>query len=449
MKTMKEQMDTFSNRAGACGAWLRKHDAAANALKFCRRGLALSLVYLMIPMSMGNLYAFAQDAPPPPPDQDAPVDQGGAPPQQYSTLSPDQLNQLVAPIALYPDALVAQVLAASTFPNQIPDADQFTQQNAGVPPAQLAQMADGMQWDPSVKALTGFPSVLSNLNRNMDWTTQLGNAYYNQPQDVMSAVQAMRQQAYAAGHLQSGSQLAVTYAPGDIVIAPANPAVVYVPYYNPWVIYGGPVISPWYGYYVAPPPPGIAFGIGLGLGFGLGIAIGVWGHWGWGWNHWGVGWGNHAVFFNHTTYISRSVTVVNHGYYGRFDRNPEARSFNRNMAMHASNYNRTIVNNRTTNVYNHNTVNNNRTNTYNRGNTYNRPAQQNNFNRPAQNYSRPAQNYSRPAQNYSRPAQNNSRPAQNNSRPAGNAHPAARPSGGGHPESHSGGGHPSGHEGHR
>jgi hypothetical protein len=302
-------------------------------------------------------------------------------------------------------------------------------------------MANNMPWDPSVKALTGFPSVLSNLDRNMDWTTQLGNAYYNQPQDVMGAVQTMRQQAYASGHLRSGSQIAVTYAPGDIVIAPANPAVVYVPYYNPWVIYGGPVIHPWYGYYVAPPPPGIAFGIGLGLGFGLGIAIGVWGHWGWGWNHWGVGWGNHAVFFNHTTYISRSVTVVNHGYYGRFDHNPEARSFNRNMAMHATNYNRTVVN-RTTNVYNHNsynhnsynhnTYNNNRTNTFNRGNTYNRSTQ---------NYNRPAQNYNRPAQNYNRPAQNN--------RPGGNAHPAARPSGGGHPQGHpGGGGHPSGHSEH-
>ncbi len=158
-------------------------------------------------------------------------------------MSPDQLNQLVAPIALYPDSLVAQILAASTYPSQVADADHFLQSNQGVSPSQLGPMVDQQNWDPSVKALIAFPSVLANLDKNLDWTTQLGNAYYNQPQDVMSAVQVMRQRAYDAGNLKTDQQIAVQYQPNNIVIAPANPTVVYVPYYNPWVVYGAPIVA--------------------------------------------------------------------------------------------------------------------------------------------------------------------------------------------------------------
>ena len=122
-------------------------------------------------------------------------------------------------------------------------------------------MVDSQPWDPSVKALTAFPSVLANLNRNLDWTSRLGNAYYNQPQDVMNAVQAMRQRAYAAGTLRPTPQVAVVYQPQNIVIQPVNPAVVYVPIYNPWVVYGAPVpVYPAY-YYVAPPPARPAGGV--------------------------------------------------------------------------------------------------------------------------------------------------------------------------------------------
>jgi hypothetical protein len=298
---------------------------AATSLDVSRRGLALVLAGLMIPIGLAQVSAYAQEAPPPPP-----ADDQGPPPQQWNALSPDQLNQLVAPIALYPDSLVAQVLAAATYPTQIVDADRFVQSQAGAPPDQIAQEVNGQPWDPSVKALCAFPSVLSNMDKNLDWTTQLGNAYYNQPQDVMNAVQALRQQAYTAGHLQSSQQLAVTYAPNDIVIAPANPAVVYVPYYDPWVMWG---FHPYYAWYAPPPPLGWRVGVGFGFGFGLGIAVGVWGHWGWGWGHWGFAWGPHPyVAFNHVTYVSRSVTVVNHGYYGRFDRAPGARAYNRQVA---------------------------------------------------------------------------------------------------------------------
>jgi hypothetical protein len=385
------------------------------AFKFGQRAIACMLMYLMIPLGVGDV--LAQDAPPPPPpDQSgAPADQGGAPPQAYNALAPDQLDQLVAPIALYPDALVAQILAASTFPTQVVDADRFVQSHQGVPPDQLGQMADGMQWDPSVKALIAFPSVLANLDKNLDWTSQLGNAYYNQPQDVMGAVQSMRQRAYQSGNLKPTPQLSVDYQPDDIVIAPANPAVVYVPYYNPWVIYGGPVVA-WPGYYVSAPPIGFALGVGIGLGFGIGIAIGGWNHFGWGWHNWGVGWGGHTVFYQHNTYISRSVTVVNHGYYGRFDRNPTARAYNRNVAMHAPNY-RAAGFNRGGGAYNRPGG----AAGFNHGN-YARPAGGNNFNRPQNN------NFSRPTNNYNHAAPNTARPGaiNNYSRPGGTAQPAAR-----------------------
>jgi hypothetical protein len=431
----------------------RELSGTQTALNFAQRAIACLLVYLMIPLGIGDV--MAQDVPPPPPaDQSGPADQGGAPPQNYNALSPDQLGQLVAPIALYPDALVAQILAASTFPTQVVDADRFVQSHQGVPPDQLGQMVDGMQWDPSVKALIAFPSVLSNLDKNLDWTSQLGNAYYNQPQDVMSAVQTMRQRAHDSGNLKSNDQLAVQYQPDNIVIAPANPAVVYVPYYNPWVVYGGPIVA-WPGYYVAAPPFGFALGAGLAIGFGVGIAIGGWNHWGWGWHNWGVGWRGHTVFYQHNTYISRSVTVVNHGYYGRFDRNPAARSYNRNLAMHAVNYRAPGFNNRAgaANFNNRPGANTARPEgNFNRpagNNNFNRPAGNNSFNHPQANQARPAANYNRPATagNYNRPAANAARPAGNLNRPAAQSHPAqqSHPAGGGHPESgHPGGGHPHG-----
>jgi hypothetical protein len=464
-----------TNDSSCARAWIRR---LAPVLKeSAQRSVALVLVWLMIPLGITSM-AYGQQAPPPPPDQQgAPPDQGpppddqGAPPQQWNALSPDQLNELVAPIALYPDSLVAQVLAAATYPTQIVDADRFVQSNQGAPPDQMAQMVNGQSWDPSVKALTAFPSVLSNMDKNLDWTTQLGNAYYNQPQDVMNAVQALRQQAYQAGHLQSTPQLNVSYAPDDIVIAPANPAVVYVPYYDPWTYWG---FRPWYRWYAPPPPAGFVVGMHFGFGFGVGVAVGAWSHWGWGWGHWGFAWGPHPyVAFNRVTYVSRSVTVVNHGYYGRFDRNPAARDYNRQFARTAyargyaagahNGYNRGEANgfNRgERNGYNRGAANSSNyrapNNNYRAPNNSYRPAnngQQNrgneNMNRGGQqNYNRPAQNYSRPQNNgQNRPAQNYNR-QENNNRGNQGGHPQGneRPHNEGHQDNHGGdrGEHPHG-----
>ncbi len=349
-----------------------------------RQSLASALMICLAPLSIGDIYA-QQDTPPPPPP-----DYGGQQGSAYAPLPPQELNRLVAPIALYPDALVAQVLAASTYPAQVASAEQFVQQNGGAPPQQLAEMANQQPWDPSVKALTAFPQVLANLNQNMQWTTQLGNAYYNQPQDVMNAVQAMRQQAYAAGNLRPSQQLDVVYQPGAIVIEPVNPAVVYVPYYNPWVVYGAP-IAPWGYYHYYGPPAGVALGVGLAIGFGVGVAIGAFGHFGWGYHNWAPNWGSRTVVFNHTTYISNSVTVVNHGNYGAFDRNPQARAFNHTQAAQFANVNHTTINNVSVNRTN---VNNNfnRTNVNSFNNRGAAPNAAANFNpRTQQNFNRGAQ----------------------------------------------------------
>ena len=288
-----------------------------------RQAVAGVLAAALLPMSMGMAFGQYQNAPPPPPpdygNQDAGPgpDQGGPPPNDYQPLPAQQIDQLVAPISLYPDSLVAQVLAASTYPQQVAAAEQFVQQNGNYAPQQLGQMANAQPWDPSVKALVAFPQVLNDLTQNMSWTTQLGNAYYNQPQDVMNAVQAMRQRAYAAGNLRSSSRLAVDYAPGDIVIAPVNPAVVYVPYYNPWAVYGAPIAV--YPHYYWGRPAGVALGVGLGIGFGVGIAVGAFAGFGWGFHAWAPNWRAGAVVYNHNTYISRSTTVINHGHFGGYN----------------------------------------------------------------------------------------------------------------------------------
>lgn len=374
--------------------------AKALVLDFGKKALACSLAYLMIPLGMGDIYAFAQTAPPPPPDQQQQYEDQGPPPESYNALSPDQLNQLVAPIALYPDSLVAQILAASTYPDQVADADHFLQANQGMSPDQLGAMVNNMDWDPSVKALVAFPSVLENLDRNLDWTSQLGNAYYNQPQDVMAAVQDMRQRAYEAGNLRSTPQLAVDYNPGDIIIAPANPDVVYLPWYDPWTVYGAP-ISPWGGYYMRPRPAGFFFAAGLGLGFGVGIAIGHWNNWGWGWHNWGMGWRNRTIVYNRNVYISRSTHVRNHGYYGRFDRNPSARNYNRNIEVRGRR-NPAFNRNNNRNAYRPN-------NNVRRNPNFNRNTNRPNTNRPNNNQ-RIAPLYNRPNNNANRP---NARPNNN------------------------------------
>jgi hypothetical protein len=230
---------------------------------------------------------------------------------QGAPLSPDELQQLVAPIALYPDALVAQILSAATFPDQVAYADDWLQQNKNLTGTALMQAVDAQPWDPSVKALTQFPSVLNNMAKNLAWTSSLGEAYHTQAADVMSAVQVLRAKAQAAGNLKSGSQIVIVQqSPQTIVIQSANPQVVYVPTYNPAVVYGYPYVTP--GYSTAAV---VATGV---IAFGAGIAVGAMmsgGCCGWGYSSWNCGWhGTTAVVYHGGAYYGNNAW--HGGYYG-------------------------------------------------------------------------------------------------------------------------------------
>ena len=234
------------------------------------------------------------------------------PPPLHAPQSPEQLQQLVAPIALYPDSLVAQILAASTFPEQVVEAERWLQAYPDLQGAALGQAVEQQPWDPSVKALTAFPSILGNMDKNLSWTSSLGDAYYNQQQDVMNAVQVMRQQAQAAGNLQTTPQQTVETQDSTIVIQPASPDVVYVPAYDPWLIYGFPIVA-WPGWY---PYPGIWYD-GPYLSWGVGFGIGFFAGFGWGWGHWGFDWHNRYPIYNHGRYYSHSNTFYNRNSYYR------------------------------------------------------------------------------------------------------------------------------------
>jgi uncharacterized membrane protein YgcG len=282
----------------------------------------LSLAFLFAIWPQNLAAQDQQQAPPPaqddqqaapPPAQDATGQAPAAAAPAYTQQTPEQLQQLVAPIALYPDSLVAQILAASTFPEQVVEADRWLQANPGVKDDALAQAVDKKTWDPSVKALTAFPSVLGNMDKNLSWTSSLGDAYYNQQQDVMDAVQVMRQKAQAAGNLKSTDQQTVTSQDSTIEIQPASPDVVYVPAYDPWLVYGYPVVA-WPGWY---PYPGIWFdGPFLSWG-GPGFGIGFFGGFGWGWGGWGFDWHNHYAIYNHNRYFSHSTVFYNRDAYYR------------------------------------------------------------------------------------------------------------------------------------
>jgi uncharacterized membrane protein YgcG len=232
--------------------------------------------------------------------------------QQYIQQTPEQLQQLVAPIALYPDSLVAEILAASTFPEHVVEADQWVHAHPDLKGDVLAQAVDQQPWDPSVKALTAFPSVLGNMDKNLSWTSSLGDTYYNQEQDVMDAVQVMRQRAQEAGKLKNTEQQTVTTQDSSIIIEPASSEVVYIPEYDPWLVYGDR-IEEWPGWY---PYPGIWYG-GPYLSFGVGFGIGYYGGYGWGWHHWGSDWHHRVVIHDHDRYYSRSNTFYNRNNYYR------------------------------------------------------------------------------------------------------------------------------------
>ncbi len=273
--------------------------SSRQAVRLCQleaRGVRLLLVVLALISTLG-MQALVEG-------QEAPISVGVPPP--YAQQSPQQLQQLVAPIALYPDSLVAQILTAATFPEQVVEADRWIQSNPQLQGAPLAQAVNQQPWDASVKGLIAVPAVLGNMDKNLAWTSALGDAYYNQPQDVMAAIQVMRQRAQAAGNLTSTAQQVVTMQDSDISIEPADPDEIYIPEYDPWVVYGASVLA-WPDWY---PYPGIWY-VGPTLVFGVGFPIGVFGPFGWGWHHWGLDWRHHFVLNDHRRYLSGSTTFYN------------------------------------------------------------------------------------------------------------------------------------------
>lgn len=294
-----------------------------------------------------------------------------------------QLSQMVAPIALFPDKLVAQVLAGSTYPDQIIAANQWVGQNAALKGDILQAAEDRQPWDVSVKSLTMFPAVLSQMAANPDWTRALGDAFVNDPNDVMNAIQELRLRAQQAGNLKNSSQLRVSttvrssqsqapvstpepvpvYAgapviappPQTIVIESSQPDTVYVPSYNPVVVYGPPV--PVYPGYAYRPPSRVGNEVVVGaLSFGVGIFVGeaISHHADWGWHDWGMHWGGSpagaqsapgwqrpAVVYRNTTYVSHSTTVIN-------------RVTNNNVTIN----NNRVVNNNVSNINNVSNVRN-------------------------------------------------------------------------------------------
>jgi hypothetical protein len=276
------------------------HAAARRSKSRWGAGIIVSFLSSTILSAIGSQTLFAE--------QDTQPAQAPAHVQQ----TPEQLQQLVAPIALYPDSLVAQILAASTFPEQVVEADRWLQAHPDLKGDALGQAIDPQPWDPSVKALAAFPSVLGNMDKNLSWTSSLGDAFFNQQQDVMAAVQVMRQRAQAAGNLKSSPQQTVEDQDSTIAIQPTNTEVVYVPAYDPWLVYGDPLVA-WPGWY---PYPGIWFG-GPYLAFGIGFDIGFVGAFGWGWGQWGFDWRRGYPIYNHDRYYSRSNTFYNRNSYYR------------------------------------------------------------------------------------------------------------------------------------
>ncbi|HXX21885.1 MAG TPA: DUF3300 domain-containing protein [Terriglobia bacterium] len=255
--------------------------------KITSRLIAASLA-VSIATSLFTAVSFAQ----------APLPE--APPEAPPQYPPQELQRLVSPIALYPDPLLAQILTASTFSNDIPAAAQWADEHHYLTGDALAQAitADQVPWDPSVQALLPFPSVLDMMASDMPWTQELGNAVLAQRPDVMDAIQVMRRRAYDYGYLRSNPSIVVGMGP-YITIMPANPAFVVVPAYSPAVVFAAPRIG---------------FAVGAAIRFGFGVMIGLafrpWG-WGFGWTH--FDWGHHVVIVNNhpwgRTWVNRATYV--------------------------------------------------------------------------------------------------------------------------------------------
>jgi hypothetical protein len=233
--------------------------------------------------------------------------QAGAPQDQAAKIPSDQLDSLVAPIALYPDPMLAQTLAASTYPLELIQLQQWLAKNPELKDKALADAAMKQPWDPSIQALAGLPEVVKRLADDIQWTTDLGNAFLAQQSDVMDAVQRMRKKAQDTGNLKSTEQQKVETkiieSKSIIVVEQANPQVVYVPSYDPVVVYGPPI-------YPYPPiyyPPAGYYAAGIAISFGVGMMMGAF--WGGGWG-WGCGWGgNNNININNNNNFNRNSNI--------------------------------------------------------------------------------------------------------------------------------------------
>jgi len=258
----------------------------------------------IVPLTVGDNFVWAQDA--------------SSSGNQSSTIPPDQLDSLVAPIALYPDPLLAQVLAASTYPLEIVQLGQWLEKNGSLQGQALADAVAKQPWDPSVQSLAPVQDVVKRLVNDIQWTTDLGNAFLAQESDVMAAIQRMRRKAQESGHLKSSEQQKVETQTVDnktvIVIQPPSQQVVYVPSYDPMVVWGAPAYPYPTGYYAA----------GMALSFGVGVAMGAFWGGGWGWN---TGWGGGNVYINNNNNFIRNTNVRggNRVSNGRWQHNPQHR----------------------------------------------------------------------------------------------------------------------------
>jgi len=318
-----------------------------------RRTFVILLSFIFAVTSSQILYGFQ--------DNGTASGQSTGSPTEGVQQSAAELQSLVAPIALYPDSLVAQILTASTFPDQVAIAEYWMTQNTSLTGSALMQAVNTQTWDPSVKALTQFPSVLANLAHNLTWTSSLGEAFHNQQAAVMTAVQALRAKAQTAGNLKSTSQVTVVQqSPQVIVIQPANPQVVYVPEYNPAVIYGTPYVTPGY-------TSGDVAAAAI-IGFGAGIAVGAMmsgGCCGWGYSSWNCGWHGTAVVYHGGAYYGN--TAWHGGYYNGGYHN----SYGYNNDYNHSNYN-SGYNNKSYAQNGNNYKNSGDSYNKNSGNTYNK-----------------------------------------------------------------------------
>jgi hypothetical protein len=253
--------------------------------------------------------------------------------QEAGTTKPfsqEELDQVMAPIALYPDSLLAQILMASTYPLEVVQAARWVKANQNIKGDALTAALEKENWDPSVKSLVNFPQVLDMMSEKLDWTQKLGDAFLEQQKDVMDTVQKLRAKAEAQGNLKSNEEqkVVVEKETKTIIIEPANPQVVYVPTYNPTVVYGPwwyPAYPPYYYY-----PPGYVAGAAL-FSFGVGIAVGA--AWGYAWGRCNWGRGDVNVNINQNTNINRNIDrskyqnkiTTGQGGRGEWKHNPEHR----------------------------------------------------------------------------------------------------------------------------